>query len=56
MGFKAGSGVAHQFANRSQEPVVYIEVGDRTAGDEVEYPDDDLKATMVSARVIINER
>lgn len=46
MGFKAGAGMAHQLVNRSGEPVVYLEVGDRTAGDEVEYPDDDLKATL----------
>lgn len=44
MGFKACSGVASQLVNRSSEPVVYLEVGDRTAGDEVEYPNDDLKA------------
>jgi uncharacterized cupin superfamily protein len=25
-------------------PVVYLEVGDRTSGDEVSYPDDDLVA------------
>ena len=46
-GFKAGAGVANQLANRSAEPVVYIEIGDRTAGDEVEYPNDDLKATQL---------
>lgn len=45
-GFKAGTGVAHQLANRSAEPVVYIEMGDRSEGDEVEYPNDDLKATQ----------
>ncbi len=47
MGFKAGAGVAHQIVNRSREPVVYIEIGDRTEGDEVEYPHDDLKATQL---------
>jgi len=46
IGFKAGSGVAHQLANRSSAPALYLEVGDRTAGDEVDYPNDDLKATM----------
>jgi uncharacterized cupin superfamily protein len=44
MGFKAGSGIASQVVNRSSAPVVYLEVGDRTAGDEVEYPNDDLTA------------
>ena len=47
IGFKAGTGVAHQLANRSAVPVIYIEVGDRTAGDEVDYPNDDLKATQL---------
>ena len=48
IGFKAGTGMAHQLVNRSAEPVVYIEVGDKTAGDEVDYPNDDLKATQLS--------
>jgi uncharacterized cupin superfamily protein len=46
-GFKAGTGIAHQLVNRSQESVTYLEIGDRTEGDEVEYPDDDLKATQL---------
>lgn len=48
MGFKAGISVAHQLVNRSPEPVVYIEVGDRAEGDGVEYPNDDLKATQLA--------
>ncbi len=44
-GFPAG-GVAHQFVNRSQEDVTYLEIGDRTPGDEGSYPEDDLKAVM----------
>lgn len=43
-GFKAGSGNGHQLVNRSQEDVLYLEVGDRTPGDAVTYPDDDLQA------------
>ena len=43
-GFKAGSGDAHQLINRSTDDVVYLEVGDRTAGDSVVYPDDDIQA------------
>ncbi|NJL41967.1 MAG: cupin domain-containing protein [Leptolyngbyaceae cyanobacterium SM1_4_3] len=45
-GFKAGTGIAHQLINRSEENVIYLEIGDRTKGDEVEYPNDDLKATQ----------
>ena len=43
-GFKAGTGDAHQLSNRSDQDVVYLEIGDRTAGDETTYPDDDLIA------------
>lgn len=47
-GFKAGSGVAHHLVNRSEEMVTYLEVGDRPEGDEVTYPNDDLKATQLA--------
>ncbi|MDX2219343.1 MAG: cupin domain-containing protein [Burkholderiales bacterium] len=46
-GFKAGTGNAHCFVNETNADVVYLEVGDRTAGDEVSYPDDDLVAKFV---------
>ncbi|HEY9906925.1 MAG TPA: cupin domain-containing protein [Thermosynechococcaceae cyanobacterium] len=46
-GFQAGTGIAHQLINRSSETVTYLEVGDRTEGDEVEFPKDDLKATQL---------
>ncbi len=47
MGFKAGCGVPSQLVNRSAEPAVFLEIGDRSEGDEVEYPNDDLKATQL---------
>jgi uncharacterized cupin superfamily protein len=28
--------------NRSDRPAIYLEVGDRSEGDEVDYPDIDL--------------
>jgi uncharacterized cupin superfamily protein len=40
-GFPAG-GTAHHLVNRTDMDVLILEVGDRTAGDEVTYPDDDL--------------
>ena len=45
-GFKAGSGDGHYLLNRTQSDVVYIEIGDRSAGDAVSYPDDDLQALL----------
>jgi uncharacterized cupin superfamily protein len=47
-GFKAGTSIAHQLINRSQETATYLEIGDRTPGDEVKYPNDDLKATQLT--------
>lgn len=44
-GFPA-MGIAHQLVNRSAEPVVYLEIGDRTPGDEGHYPADDLRAVQ----------
>jgi uncharacterized cupin superfamily protein len=45
-GFKAGSGNAHHLINRTAEKVVYLEIGDRTAGDTATYPDDDIQAHL----------
>lgn len=47
-GFKAGTNIPHQLINLSQENVTYLEIGDRTEGDEVEYPNDDLKAVQIA--------
>jgi uncharacterized cupin superfamily protein len=49
-GFKAGTGNAHHLINRTSEAVVYLEVGDRSAGDVGSYPDDDLKAALVDGK------
>lgn len=46
-GFKAGTGNGHCLINETDKDVVYLEVGDRSPGDEGSYPDDDLKAMMV---------
>ena len=49
-GFKAGTGNGHRLVNETTEEVVYLEIGDRTPGDEGSYPDDDLKASMVDGK------
>jgi uncharacterized cupin superfamily protein len=46
-GFPSGTGNAHRFVNRSLEDATYLEVGDRTPGDDATYPEDDLVAQMV---------
>ena len=47
-GFRAGTGDAHHLVNRGPADVVYLEIGDRTAGDESIYPDDDLRVTRTA--------
>ena len=44
-GFPA-RGTAHHLENRTERDCVILEVGDRTAGDEVTYPTDDIRAVM----------
>lgn len=46
-GFKAGTDNAHQLVNRTEDVVNYLEIGDRSLGDSVTYPDDDLQASFV---------
>jgi uncharacterized cupin superfamily protein len=47
-GFAAGTGDAHRFVNRSSADVLLLVVGDRTAADEVAYPDIDMHAKLGS--------
>ena len=49
-GFKAGTGNGHRLINETTGEVVYLEIGDRTPGDEGNYPDDDLKALLVDGK------
>lgn len=49
-GFKAGTGNAHHLVNETLQDVLYLEVGDRTPGDEGSYPDDDLKAVLAEGK------
>lgn len=44
-GFPAG-GTAHHLVNRSSADGVYLEIGDRSAGDTATYPADDLEAAL----------
>jgi uncharacterized cupin superfamily protein len=49
-GFRAGAGDAHCLVNETAEEVAYLEVGDRTPGDQGTYPDDDLEAVVVDGK------
>jgi uncharacterized cupin superfamily protein len=41
-GYPGGTKDGHHFLNRSTAPATYLEIGDRTEGDNAFYPDDDL--------------
>ena len=41
-GYPGGKKDGHHFLNRSTVPATYLEIGDRTEGDNAFYPDDDL--------------
>ena len=44
--FPAGEANGHHLINNSDRVVTYLEIGDRTKGDQVTYPDADLSAKM----------
>jgi len=44
-GFPA-AGLAHQLVNRTGKDVLYLEIGDRSSGDEGSYPQDDIQAVL----------
>lgn len=46
-GFPAGKADGHHLVNRSGRDALYLEVGDRTAGDECDYPDIDLAVRWI---------
>ncbi len=45
-GFKAGNSDAAQVVNRTAANVVLLEMGNRVSGDEVFYPEDNLRAVQ----------
>ncbi len=55
-GFRAGTGDAHHLVNRSNEDVVYLEIGDRSPGDGASYPDDDIQAALAEGKWIFSHK
>jgi uncharacterized cupin superfamily protein len=55
-GFRAGAGDAHHLVNRTTKDVVYLEVGDRTPGESVDYPDDDIAMTTVDGKMTFTKK
>jgi len=44
--FPAGTGEAHRFLNRTSSDALFLVVGDRSPGDEIVYPEADLRAQL----------
>lgn len=55
-GFAAGEANGHQLVNDSTAAARYLEIGDRTLGDRVHYPDDDIYAVSGSEGWIITHK
>jgi len=49
-GFPAGSTDSHQLVNESSQPARYLEIGDRSPGDAVDYADIDMTARTIDGR------
>ncbi|MEM6616763.1 MAG: cupin domain-containing protein [Pseudomonadota bacterium] len=48
-GFKAGVANGHHLVNRTDKPVLYLEIGSRLPAERVRYPDVDLFAEKTDA-------
>jgi len=55
-GFKAGSGNAHCLVNETAHDVVYLEIGDRTPGEAVVYPDDDIALQVIDGKMVFTRK
>lgn len=55
-GFKAGRANGHHLVNRSGSPASYLEVGTRSAVENVDYPDIDMKANKVSGKYVMTRK
>jgi len=49
-GFKCGMGNAHHLVNETDADVLYLEIGDRTPGEQASYPDDDIQAVQINGQ------
>ncbi len=55
-GFPASKADGHQLVNETDKPVVYIEIGDRTPGDGVNYSDVDMAARMIDGKWVYTRK
>jgi len=50
--FPAGEANGHQLVNKSASPATYLEVGTRSADEDAEYPDIDLRLEKRGGKVV----
>jgi uncharacterized cupin superfamily protein len=55
-GFPAGKADGHQIVNETKNPVLYLEIGDRTPDDSARYPDVDLAVRMVEGKWVFTHK
>ncbi len=55
-GFPGGERNGHHLINRSGRDAVYLEVGDRLADDEADYPDQDLCLKLRQGELVFQHR
>ncbi|MEX1205451.1 MAG: cupin domain-containing protein [Dongiaceae bacterium] len=55
-GFPAGAADGHHLVNRSAADAVYLEIGDRAPGEEVDYPDIDLRYRDVAGKDVFTRK
>jgi len=55
-GFPAGRKDGHKLVNHSARKAVYLEVGDRTPGDNVDYPDIDMLGRTIDGKYTLTRR
>ena len=55
-GFPAGSADGHHLINRTDGDVIYLEVGDRITGDEVDYPDIDMRRGHIAGKATFTRK
>lgn len=55
-GFQANAADGHCLLNKSDNDALYLEVGDRTAGDEVTYPDIDMERRLIDGKDVFVRR
>ncbi len=55
-GFPAGESDGHHLVNKSAKPASYLEIGTRSADEDAEYPDIDLRLQKRAGKVVFTHK